>query len=360
MEIIEINDYQNFLSLAESWSKFLKHCPHSIFSTWEWLSTWWKYFGKNKKLLILLAKENNKIIGIAPLMYSVHSLSALRRGKIEFIGTPDTDYNNFLIAEKRNDCLNLFFNHLYNIKEKWDCIDLLDIPTGSECLPFIAKTSSSMKIIRSCTYINLPKSTDVLLSTLSSNLRHLLRRNLAKLQNLNPDINLVDYSKIDPKKGMKILFRLHQKRWLQKGSAGVYAEEIMCKFHLELAKSLSEKGLLALYSLEVSGKPISVLYGYKDKNKFYAYLSGLDPAYYRFSAGNLVFFKVMSHCIEEGLKEFDFLRGSEEYKERWSANIRYNYQATYIKKGAIAKIHHSLYNEYWYQGNRLKYILKLK
>ncbi len=294
-------------------------------------------------------------------MYSVHSLLGLRRGKIEFIGTPDTDYNDFIIAEKRNDCLNLFFNYLYNIKEKWDCIDLLDIPAGSECLPFIAKTSSSMKIVHRCTYINLPKSPDILFNTLSCNLRHLLRRNLVKLRNFNPDINLMDYSS-DPEKGMKILFRLHQKRWLQKGSAGVYSEEIMCKFHLELAKSMSEKSLLSLYSLEVSGKPISIVYGYKDKNKnkFYFYLSGLDPAYYRFSAGNLAQFKVMSRCMEEGLKEFDFLRGSEEYKERWSANIRYNYQATYVKKGAIAKIQHSLYNEYWYQGNRLKYILKLK
>ena len=214
------------------------------------LSIWWKYFGQNNKLIILLAKEDKKVIGIAPLMYSVYSLSGLRRGKKEFIGTPATDYNNFLITEKRTDCLNLFFNYLYNIQEKWECIDLLDIPEEAGCLQFIAKSSKSIKVIYRCPNVILPKTVDKLMNDLGPKMRHYLRNTLKRLEKIDSKINFVDYS--NPKlvkDGMAILFKLHQKRWSQKGFSGVYSQEIICNFHAELASSLSQNCLLGLYSL---------------------------------------------------------------------------------------------------------------
>jgi hypothetical protein len=47
MKIVEINDYAGFLSLKERWNEVLQRCNHTIFSTWEWLSTWWNHFGND-------------------------------------------------------------------------------------------------------------------------------------------------------------------------------------------------------------------------------------------------------------------------------------------------------------------------
>ena len=92
MRVIEVNKYSDFLALEEKWQDVLEKCNYyTVFSTWEWLSIWWKHFGKGKRLVLLLAEENDKIVGIAPLMYSVHKMFGLRMGKIEFIGTPDSD-----------------------------------------------------------------------------------------------------------------------------------------------------------------------------------------------------------------------------------------------------------------------------
>ncbi|MEM2970472.1 MAG: cellulose biosynthesis protein, partial [Candidatus Bathyarchaeia archaeon] len=68
-KIVEIDNYDDFLALEEDWNNILDKCDHTIFSTWYWLSNWWKHFGNGKKLLLLLAQENNEIEGIAPLMY---------------------------------------------------------------------------------------------------------------------------------------------------------------------------------------------------------------------------------------------------------------------------------------------------
>jgi CelD/BcsL family acetyltransferase involved in cellulose biosynthesis len=360
VKIVEINDHNDFLSLRNRWNETLQRCSHTIFSTWEWLSTWWKHFGQDKQLLLLLIEENGQIIGIAPLMYSVHTMFGLRRGKIEFIGTPDSDYHNFIITEKREDCLNLFIDHIRKIREKWDCVDLREIPEDAEYLPFLGKISNKIIKIHSCPYISLPHTANSLLKNFGSKLRHNLRREFRKAEK-NFKTNWLNYSdKQSWDIGMPIFFELHQKRWTSKRFPGTYAEEKLRNFHLDIAKSFSQKGWLGLYVLEFSGKPVSVLYGFKYQSKFYFYLSGFDPAYYRYSVGTLLQAYVMMQCIKEGLSEFDFLRGAEEYKNRWTKTARWNYEAVLAKEGVIPKIQHHLYNLCWHQGNRIIYFLKIK
>src|SRR5208337_586075 len=118
--IVEVNRYTDFLALEKTWQDMLHRCHNSaIFSTWEWLTAWWKHFGNDKRLVLLLAEENDKIVGIAPLMYSIHKMFGLRMGKIEFIGTPDSDYADFILAEKSEECIKLFIEYVNNLTEKW-------------------------------------------------------------------------------------------------------------------------------------------------------------------------------------------------------------------------------------------------
>ncbi|MCW4048000.1 MAG: GNAT family N-acetyltransferase [Candidatus Bathyarchaeota archaeon] len=360
MRIVEVNTYHDFLSLRESWNDVLARCDHTVFSTWEWLSTWWKHFGKDKKLLLLLAEENNRIIGIAPLMYSVHTMFGLRRGKIEFIGTPDSDYQNFIIAEKSEDCLKLFINHIRKIREKYDCIDLREIPETAEYLPLIGHFSNNITRIHRCPYLALPKTAENLLKSFGSNVRYDIRRKFRKVEN-SFKTKWLDYS--DTRLfniGMPLFFELHQKRWTSRRFSGIYADKKMRDFHLDIAQSFSQKGWLGLYLYELSDEPVSTVYGFKYKSRYYAYLTGFDPAYSKYSVGNLTLFNTMIHCINEGITIFDFARGAEEYKDRWTKTARWNYEAVIAKGGAIPKIQHCLYNVYWNQGNRINYFLKIK
>ena len=132
--------------------------------------------------MLLLAEENSKIIGIAPLMYSVHKMFGLRMGKIEFIGTPDSDYNDFILTSKEEACIKLFINYLNNLPEKWDCIDLTDIPENAKSLPFLNKMAKTLKPLHKCPYAPLPKSYDAFLNALKRKQRKELRRNLRRLK----------------------------------------------------------------------------------------------------------------------------------------------------------------------------------
>jgi len=343
MRIKEINNYEDFLTLKQRWKKILQKCDHSIFSTWEWISIWWKHLGKNKRPIILLTEDNDGVLGIAPFMYSVQKMFGLRIGKIEFIGTPNSDYNDFILTEKVEKCIKQMFDYISNnLSEKWDYIELMEIPETTKSLMYLNKISENVMVQKDicseCPYIPLPKSFDILFDGLKAKTRSSLRRAMRRLQE-NYLVEVQDYSKTEKyKDGMEILFNLHQKRWKSKDQPGIFDEQKVRVFHLDISRSFSEKGWLSLFSLLVDGEPVSSYYGFKYKHKLYAYLSGMDPEYQKFSVGNLLILDVMRNCIKEGLIEFDFLRGEEKYKYRWNSLSRRNYKVIFIKRGLRSRV----------------------
>jgi CelD/BcsL family acetyltransferase involved in cellulose biosynthesis len=187
LKVVEIDNLSGFLALKEKWNDVLIRCDNNVFSTWEWLTCWWKHFGKNKRIHILLAEEKNNIIGIAPLMYSIYSMFGLRQGKIEFLGTPNSDYNDFLLAAKSDECIKLFVDQLNTQLDKWSCIDLTDIPQKSKTLSVLSTMTRNLKPVHKCPFTSLPKSSNAYLQSLPRKHRRELNRSIRVLERGHED-----------------------------------------------------------------------------------------------------------------------------------------------------------------------------
>jgi CelD/BcsL family acetyltransferase involved in cellulose biosynthesis len=375
MRITEVNNLNDFASLKDTWNDLLQRSNHTVFSTWEWLFTWWRHFGNNRRLIILLAEEDNKLIGIAPLMYSVHSMFGLRQGKIEFVGTGSAmntgliiedehivngndlvNYADFIIEKGREDCLPLFFDYVQNLQEKWSCAELVNIPEDQIVLSHLSQVSDNIKPMHKCQHSLLPSSKENLLRKIKYKDRKEIRRYLRRIEKYGFKTELVDCSNAPSiSSGMKDLFEINQKRWNAKGLPGAFSDSRLRSFCLNIADSFSQHGWLGLYCLKFSGKTVASLFGFKYKGKYYAYKTGMDPAYSRFNVGNFLFLKVMEECIKEGLLEFDFMWGEDPYKRQFATCETRNYRAIVYKKRLFGASQHSLYSEYWRQGERLKF-----
>jgi len=361
MKIIEINSFKDFLSIKKEWDDLLVETNNSIFSTWEWLSACWKHFGKNAELLLLLAEDNNEIIGIAPFMYSVHPILGLRYGKIEFIGTPVSDYNDFIVKRKTEECIRLFIDYLNQIPQKWVSIQLTDVPEDSKFLQVYHENSDNIRLLHVCPYILLPNSYE----TFVKNLKRNLRKDLLRAKNLSErtfKVECLDSSKSELiADGMQHFFVLHEMRWRSKGLPSALTDLKSHSFNLDIAKSFSQKGWLGLYLLKFSGEPVAALYGFKYKHTYYAYLSGFNPEYYKYSPLNLLRAYVIEECIKQELKKFDFLRGSEEYKYRWTRlRPKWNFKIIMPRRNFLGSFRTWLYNQYEHGANTFKYISKIK
>ena len=267
--------------------------------------------------------------------------------KVEFIGSPQSDYNNLILIEKESECLNLFLNYLIDEYADWDYLELRDLSENAtvvNSLRNMLNTESFRpqlreRVITLCPYISLPSSTEIFLQRLKGDMRRNLRRRMRRLSE-EYQVKVKTHSDFDSlKDAMHAFFKLHQKRWKTKGVPGVFAQEPVRNFHVDVAKSFAEKGWLNLYLLTADDEPIAAIYSFDYKQKNYEYLTGFDPEYSRYAVANLLRMHVVEECIQKGLREYDLMRGDEPYKRVWGTESRKNLEIRWIRKGAFAKIY---------------------
>jgi len=347
LQINEISENDEFLESREKWNKVLERSrDNNLYLTWEYLSTYWKHFGKEKKLRILCVEDKNDIIAIAPLRQSRFNFAnSLSYDVIEPLGYQGAAYTGFILAEREAECFKLFLNHLVE-HDGWDFIHLFDVPETSsipDLLPEASEVIPTFELLQSviCPYIPIPNSLDIFMKGLSKKLRSNLRRRMRNLKKDYQRVELKAYNEFGSvEEAMKIYHELHQKRWESKDMPGVFSTQKRRDFSIDVAKHFAANGWLALDFLTANDEPIAVEYCHIYKQRMYGGLSGFDPYYSQYSPGHLVFLKVIEKCIQNKIKEYDFLKGATPYKLEWSAKYRRNLNIRFVNKSFTSKLYH--------------------
>jgi len=338
MKITEVNNPDDFLTLRDSWQGVLQRCDLSIFSTWDYLSTWWKYFGKDATLRVLIAQENGEILSIAPLIFLKHKISHLGSiHKIQFLGH-GSDYADFILPKSNTKCLKLFLDKLLQFSD-WDILELEGIneesTTAKALLDIQSYTTPKFELNdwSSCYYLCLSDSLRNFKKGLSRNMKKNLDKRMRRLTNKYKVEFKTQNDFKSVRVAMETFFNLHEKRWKSKGEPGVFAIKENRDFQIRLAETFNEKGWLALYFLTVDDEPISVAYTFDYNLKKYGCLTGFDPEFKQFGVGNLLKMHIINECFRKGFREYDFGRGSESYKTEWATGVRKNLALGMTKGG---------------------------
>jgi CelD/BcsL family acetyltransferase involved in cellulose biosynthesis len=351
LRVVEINTFDEFLALRREWNRILaKSRDNNIFLTWEYLSIFWKHFGKSSQLRVLCIRDEDEIIAIAPLrQFRYNFANLLGYEVIEPLGyrglMPEGgDYTGLLLGEREEECLKLFLNYLFE-HDNWDFVYLYDIP-GISTIPNLLLTLSGsipkFEMVKGtvCPYIPLPDSIDIFLKGLRRKFRKELRRCMRNLQKDYRRVELKRYNELSSvEETMNVLFKLNRKRWKSKHLPGTFKTKEICDFYIDVAKIFANRGWLALYFLTVNDEPVAGLYGFEYHRKMLAAVTGFNPSYSRYSIGNLLFLKVIEECIKRKLIEFDFMKGNEPYKFGWTAKYRRNVSVKFVNNNPASNFY---------------------
>jgi CelD/BcsL family acetyltransferase involved in cellulose biosynthesis len=347
MTILELQRIDELDDLETGWNRLLSRClDNHPFLTYEWLTSWWKHFGEGRELKLFTAESEGAVSLVIPVMYSTCRAFGLRRRKVEFVGAPDSDYQVFLVTsfQEAARTVNRLMESIMEDSSDADCVVFGEVPEDSVTARLLEGVNGegfgvSRSVINSCPYVQLPRNYEIYLQTLGPNMRRNLK--VWERQALKDyRVEFVRYDKIGTvEEAMKIFFELHQKSQMAKGNCGSFSDGAKRRFHTDVANAFAEKGWLALFFLTFNDKPVSSIYSYEYNGKLYAYLCGFDPEYARYRPGHLAFKNLIKYGINKKLKEFDFLRGDEEYKTRWRTMIRNNLEFRIPKRGLKSKFY---------------------
>jgi CelD/BcsL family acetyltransferase involved in cellulose biosynthesis len=121
---------------------------------------------------------------------------------------------------------------------------------------------------------------------------------------------------------MADLFTLHERRFARMGVRTRFVARRRGGFHQDVSRLMFERGALRLFRLRVDGRTIATLYCFEHASRLYYYQGGVDPAWERESVGTVLMGQVVKYAFDRGLVAFEFLRGTEAYKFKWTDRVR--------------------------------------
>jgi len=327
-----VKDTQGFYNLQEEWNELLQHsASNDIFLRWEWLYNWWLVYGGGlNQLCIIVVRENNSLLGIAPLYIKHRYLRFFR--KVRFLGSNIvcSDYLDFILLKHREyEALFSILSWLEKNHHCWDLLKLTDIPSKSDNVPLIESffKDNRVKINRNytvCPYIKLTSTWEATYDSYASILKNTIKRKLKKFERI-PNSSFEELSSDgDFDRYFSEFVHLNKLSLKLKNIRSPFFDTDFLAFHKNVINELYRKGMAKLCFLKADDTPIAGIYLLQYLDKVYYYQSGYDPAWEKLSPGTLLFHYCIKTAYEDGAKEFDFLQGDEAYKSSWTKAKRIN------------------------------------
>ena len=340
----ELEDIGDLEALHEHWNTLLASTDNAVFSTWEWAMCWWKHFGEGRRLRVLVAENGGRVLAIAPLMLSNYRYMRFGKlRKIEFLGSPQSDYNNLIVSENQSECIRLFVKHIEGLHD-WDHLELRDVledSTSAKVLCDYSVTSPwrlEKRVLTLAPYIKLPPTFEELLSRLGRDSHHSMLRKERRLRE-RYQIDLKTYKDFSSvQEAMDVMFELHEKRRRNIGDTpSAFAAPRSRAFNSEIAAIFAAKGWLNLSFLTANEEAVAATYCFDYRGKTYGYQGGFDPRFSRYAVATLLHLRNIEGSIRRGLREYDFSKGAESYKFSWPVHVRRSLVIGLARRKLIAK-----------------------
>jgi CelD/BcsL family acetyltransferase involved in cellulose biosynthesis/peptidoglycan/xylan/chitin deacetylase (PgdA/CDA1 family) len=320
----------------------------SVFSGWEWISTWWEYFGAERDLQTLMIYRDGELKGILPLYLSRRSGARHARvGRIlSYCSAADLypDPLDIVCAEEdAHSCSEAVLNYLRHSALEWDVLHLRFLTENSLLLRELSHAVDycpRVEQVSVAPYVPIVRGYDDYLDGLSGNERSNIRRRRRKLIDAQ-GASYTDFRSDDPQQVLDALFQLHQKRAAEKRIDSSFASAEVQSFVRALLTRL-HRGSVWLRGIRFGSETIAVFLGFVAGGKLAYYQLGYNPAWSEFSPGSVLLQETIREAFESGLSEYNFLQGGEAFKHRWAREVRPLYSVDLFNRSFHGQLSRSL------------------
>lgn len=295
--------------LVEQWPA-VASAAGNIFATWEWISTWWKHFGRGRELRVAVAHAaDGRPAVIVPLYVSARRPLTL----IRFLGHGSGDWQGPIHAPADALLAASTTEHMLSQMRDWDLLLAEHVRPQQ---PWASRVGAS--VARRASFPVLAfngRSWEELLAQRSRNFRDQARRRERRLGRAHElRYRLSDEQHLD--RDMRALFRLHESRWRREASGSLAGQRQ--HFHLDFSRLALDRGWLRLWVMELDQRPVAVWYGFRYAGVEWYYQAGWDPAFAAASVGFVLLTHTIRAAMQDGASAYWFLRGGEAYKARFA------------------------------------------
>ena len=333
-----IQSAPEFDRIESEWSDLVEQSNAEVFQTFAWMRLWWKHYGADKTLHIVLFRQHRTLVGIAPFFIDTTStLGKLSCRYLRFLGSAvksgngidnssdygPSDYLDIVVLPECEGAVAArLAGYLIGQQAGFDVIDLNEISEASviwrKVVPEIRRKGCSYQLLSReiCPRLTVPASVEAFMKGLRPKVRYQLAQSRRAAVN-GTTYNITDIEAEEQLDQAYVHFvRLHQQRWNRAGYPGAFADERYRSFLNEVLHVFLQRGWLWFKSAHSNGSFIAHQCAFRFKDRIYDYLKAFDDEspFAKYRPGRALLLLIIEQAIMNKCRVVDFLRGGEPYK----------------------------------------------
>jgi CelD/BcsL family acetyltransferase involved in cellulose biosynthesis len=331
---MEFSLYKNFsdlAALAGDWNALLaESITHIPFLRYEYLSAWWATRGGGEwpesELAIVTANQDGRLAGIAPLFSTDN-----RDGEPALLLLGSIEISDYLDIIVRPADLSIFLPGMLDFIAQpagpdWRLLDWHNLPEASPTLPVLRAEAEkrgwafSLERTYHVPSIPLTGDFDTYLAGIDKKQRHEIRR---KMRRAEESGHAVRWYIVEDGSSLEAEVQAFLELMAEDPQKAAFLTPAMRTTLHIIMRCAVEKGCLQLAFLEINGERAAAYLSFDYLDRIWVYNSGLDRKFQEYSPGWVLLGYLLKWANEHGRREFDFMRGNEDYKYRFGAVDRH-------------------------------------
>jgi CelD/BcsL family acetyltransferase involved in cellulose biosynthesis len=321
-----VRDTEGMRALRTDWETLVRAAPQpNIFSTFDWCWGSWKYAApasRQQELNILILRRSGKVTGIFPAMLRTARGGGMKFNKLEFIGGGDLpDYQGPVCDGDLAEQARSVVRHLLVNSSAWDILEFHNL--APEILqPLQAAFSEHLRVqVEAGEWVPL---VSIKPSDAASELGAKTRRTLQNVKNrwasAGVTSRLIERPALEPEL-LERMIAVERRRRIR----GKPVDDLLAgwpEFFGYILRELGSRGWITIAVAEKGPDLIAYDVVFRCGKKLWAYTGAYDPTFAKLSPGTVLTAVVLEYAHSLRCEEYDFLRGSEDYKLRLADGLR--------------------------------------
>lgn len=329
-DVVEVRDIHSLTHYQMLWNSLFAETPRStFFHTFDWLQIYWRHFGHEQQLRVLVIKAGGQTLGILPLCVrdDRHRVMPVRT-----LTYPLDDWGDFYgpIGKNSTASLLLAMRHLATSQRDWDEIDLRWIDQDAADR---GRTQRAMKMAslapREESYaqssvIRMRGTWDDYLASRDKKVRHELQRRLRRVKELG-HVEFIRHRPAasrtgDGDPGWDLYDQCEQvsaTSWQAKVERGnTLCHRDYRAYYRDAHQAAARLGMVDMTLLKIDGKPVAYGYNYHHQGRVLGLRMGYDQKFDRHGLGTAMMALSVRDGFERGDEELNMGVGNQKFKQR--------------------------------------------
>jgi CelD/BcsL family acetyltransferase involved in cellulose biosynthesis len=251
--VVVVEDSKSFAALEGEWDDLYRNSPLATpFQSWAWLYSWWEFYGEGYELrLVTVRDDKGLLVGLVPLMLECK----MGFGRLLWIGTGLSDYLDMLVREGwEKHVAEAAIRALVGMGSRY-VADLQQMrPDAAAWYIHRQWDGHQVRVWQDSCPVMEVKPWDVLLTSLSKNLRSTVRRTVRRAAADGLHCKLADAP--DTKQAARRLVALHRETWQERSVGPEHLTKRFEDFIVVAADRMASRGLGSISEFWQGEEPV--------------------------------------------------------------------------------------------------------